>query len=102
MARCRRHSSCQMMVGCRRHRLRRLMARCRRHSSCQMMAGCRRHRLRRLMARCRRHSSCQMMAGCRRHRSSYMMKIVWVPKGTEEGENDISLLYRFPQTAPNC
>ncbi|CAL9010051.1 unnamed protein product, partial [Prunus brigantina] len=22
------------------------------------------------------------------------MKIVWVPKGTEEGENDISLLYR--------
>ncbi|CAL2244624.1 unnamed protein product [Prunus armeniaca] len=25
-----------------------------------------------------------------------------VPKGTEEGENDRSLLCQFPQTAPNC
>ncbi|CAL9029909.1 unnamed protein product [Prunus brigantina] len=48
------------------------------------------------------YRSRRVMAVCRRHRSHRMMMVAWVPKGTEEGESDRSLLCRFPQTAPNC
>ncbi|CAL2241358.1 unnamed protein product [Prunus armeniaca] len=71
---------CGQAQGCRRQ-----------HKTCMSQGDVARHEKQR-----------RLMAGCRRHRTSYMMKIVWVPKGTEEGENDISLLYHFPQTAPNC